>query len=114
MTSPQPHVSVMRSALLAASRVFIIPWPAILVAVLSGGVMMAAGYLLKTVGLGTATLVTIPGGVLILVAFRLAQATRGREPGRVEGAAGEGVSPEGVSPGSSTGRRCSNWRSSAS
>ena len=39
--------------------------------------MMGAGYLVRTVGWGPASLATIPGGVLIFVAFRLA---RRRQP----------------------------------
>jgi hypothetical protein len=90
MISPQPHVSLTRSALLAASRAVIIPWSAVPFALLSGGVMMAAGYLLSTVGWGTAGLMTIPGGVLILVAFRLAGR---RQPTRRDGTA---LRPGGV------------------
>src|SRR5262249_47254440 len=41
------------------------------VALLSGGAMMAAGYLSRTVGWDAAGLATIPGGVLVFVAFRL-------------------------------------------
>ena len=77
MVNPQPHVRLIRSALLAASRAFISSWPAAPVALLSGGAMMAAGYLVRTVGWGPASLATIPGGVLIFVAFRLA---RRRQP----------------------------------
>jgi hypothetical protein len=48
-------------------------WPAATAALMSGGVMMAAGYLLRTAGSGTASLATIPGGVLIVAAFALAR-----------------------------------------
>jgi hypothetical protein len=61
MINPQPHIRLIRSVSLAAP-----------VVLLSGGVMMAAGFLLATVGWGTASLATIPGGVLIFAAFRLA------------------------------------------
>ena len=77
MVNAQPHVRLIRRALLAASRAFISSWPAAPVALLSGGAMMGAGYLVRTVGWGPASLATIPGGVLIFVAFRLA---RRRQP----------------------------------
>jgi hypothetical protein len=63
----------MRNALLAACRARISSWLAALLTLLSGGAMTAAGYLLRTLGWATAGLVMIPGGVLILVALRLAQ-----------------------------------------
>ena len=47
-------------------------WPAAAAAVSSGGAMMASGYLLRTSGSGAAGLMTIPGGVVIILAFRLA------------------------------------------
>jgi hypothetical protein len=40
-------------------------------ALTSGGVMMSAGYLLRTDGSGIASLATIPGGALIIGAFAL-------------------------------------------
>lgn len=74
----------MRNALLAACRARISSWLAALLTLLSGGAMTAAGYLSRTLGWATAGLVMIPGGVLILVALRLAQR---RQPTTQDGAA---------------------------
>jgi hypothetical protein len=56
-------------------------WRAAPVALMSGGVMMAAGYLLRTVGSQTAGLTTVPGGMLIIVAFALVRRRQPTQPG---------------------------------
>jgi hypothetical protein len=73
MTDPHPHEDVAHSALRVASAAVQSTWRAAPLALASGGVMMAAGYFLSTVGWGTAGLAMIPGAVLIVVAFRVAR-----------------------------------------
>lgn len=88
MTDLHARVRLIRSALLVSYRAVTGSWLAALVVVMAGGVMMAAGYLLRTVGLGAASLATIPGGVLIIVAFRL---VRPRRPTTRRGTSGTPV-----------------------
>jgi hypothetical protein len=83
VTKPRPHPRPIRDALISARSVIRGFWLAAPVALMSGAVMMAAGYVMRTHGSGIASLATIPGGVLIIVAFGLA---RRRRPTRGPGA----------------------------
>jgi hypothetical protein len=82
VSKPRSHQRPIRDASISARRVIRGCWLAAPVALMSGGVMMAAGYLMRTHGSGTASLATIAGGVLIIVAFGLA---RRRRPTRAPG-----------------------------
>jgi hypothetical protein len=79
VTKPRSHQRPIRDGLINARRVSKGFWLAAPVALMSGGVMMTAGCVMRTHGSGTASLATIPGGVLIMVAFGLA---RRRRPAR--------------------------------
>jgi hypothetical protein len=76
VTKPRSHQRPIRGASISARRIIRGFWLAAPVAVMSGGVMMAAGYLMRAHGSGTASLATIPGGVLIIVAFGPARRRR--------------------------------------
>lgn len=71
MTELRPRARRIRSALRANYSAVTGFWLAALVVLMAGGVMMTAGYLLRTASSGAASLATIPGGVLIIVAFRV-------------------------------------------
>jgi hypothetical protein len=92
VTKPRSHQRPIRDGLINARRVSKGFWLAAPVALMSGGVMMAAGYLMRTHGSGTASLAMIPGGVLITVAFGLARRRRPtRGPGTMATPAPSGM-----------------------